>query len=301
MADDTLIAGIDAGGTSFKLGVADRAGRLLAKAKIPTTGPAETIAEAVTALKAMATAQGGQLSALGVAAFGPVDVDAGSPRYGTILTTPKPGWSDFPLRRALAEGLGCAVSVDTDVNGALAAEMASGAATDARSAAYITVGTGIGAGIFAGGGFVGRPSHPEFGHIPIRRHPLDTGFAGVCPFHGDCLEGMASGTALTARHADPASLGETAPVWTAIADYLGQACLVLRLTFGIERIVFGGGVMMAPGLLSKVRTAYGAAMNGYLPDPAGGAPSLIQAAAHGEDAGLQGALTLVQQERHSPR
>lgn len=287
-----LIAGIDAGGTSFKLGVGHPGGPILKRAKVATTTPQETLARSVEALLALAAEEGAAISAVGVAAFGPVDVDPASATYGTILTTPKAGWSDFPLRHSLLEALKVPVHLDTDVNGALAAEMASGAAQGAKSAAYITVGTGIGAGIFAGGGYVGRPSHPEFGHIRVRRHPLDEGFAGICPFHGDCLEGMASGTALIARRPDPSAVSDDDPVWDMMADYLAQACLTLRLTFGLERIVFGGGVIASRSIIGRIRRAYEHHMAGYLPEGPQGADGLIVSAGGGEDAGLLGALTL---------
>lgn len=291
MSDNVpMFGGIDAGGTTFKCGLADSAGLWIAQKRVPVTTPEVTLAgcEAFFA----GAAAGRRLRALGVASFGPIDVDPTSEAYGTLGLTPKPGWSGTALRRFFQQALQTDVHVDSDVNGALLAEMTSGAATGVRSAAYITVGTGIGAGIFLNGDFAGRPGHPEFGHIRVRRHSDDADFAGNCTFHHDCLEGLASVTAVRARWGEPAAMPEQHPGWLIIADYLAQACCVLTLTLRLERIVLGGGLMLAPHLLGRVREAYDGQMAGYLRGVAPSGAELIHRPGLGDDAGLTGALLL---------
>jgi fructokinase len=289
-----LIAGIDAGGTSFKLGIAERAEpRLLTKTRVPTTSPDETIERSAAALLAMAEEAGGFVGKLGIASFGPVDVDPSSPGYGTILATPKPGWANTALLARLGGRLGAAGMLDTDVNAALEAEMRFGGARGATRAAYVTIGTGIGVGVRTEGGFAGRPSHPELGHIRVERHPRDRSYAGRCAFHQDCLEGLASAPALTDRFGPLEDLPPRHEAWEVAGFYLGQLALTLRLGFRLQRIVFGGGVMLAPRLLGRVRHHAERLNAGYLPEALGGG-ELIRPAALGQDAGLIGALLLTQ-------
>lgn len=286
-----LIAGIDAGGTSFKCGLASKDGKLIASKRFATTTPEQVITACAHYLKSEAAARGGKLVSLGIAAFGPLDVDPLSPDYGTILKTPKPGWSGTRLKADFENLLGVPVSIDTDVNGALLAEMETGAATGVQSAAYVTIGTGIGAGIFSGGALVGRPHHPEFGHIRIARHADDT-FEGACQFHGDCLEGLASAPAFTVRYGDPVTLPADHKGWLVEAYYLAQACWALSLTFRPERIMLGGGLMLAPHLLGMVRAAYFDLAAGYLGEDRQATDAMIVRPAHGDDAGLLGGLHL---------
>lgn len=285
-----VLGGIDAGGTTFKCGVGDAAGKLVDKHRVAVTTPAETLAGCAEYFRAFSG--GRALKALGIASFGPIDVDPTSPDYSTILDTPKPLWSGTNLKSFFASTMDLQAAVDTDVNGALLAEMTKGAAIGKDAAAYITIGTGIGAGIYVNGAFAGRPAHPEFGHIPLRRHTDDRVFDGVCPFHGDCLEGLASVTAIRERWGEPKDLPADHPGWTIIADYLAQACRVLTLTLRLETIILGGGLMLAPHLLGRVRTAYDAHMAGYLGGSAIPGAALIQTPGLGDDAGLIGALLL---------
>jgi fructokinase len=294
MPDLTLIGGIDAGGASFKCGLATPEGRLVANRRIPTTSPSETVANCADFFSEAAREKGARIAALGIASFGPINVDAASPAFGTILNTPKPGWAGANLVEAFARALGVPVTLDTDVNGALLAEMKWGAARDARSAAYVTFGTGIGAGMFTGGDFIGKPRHPEFGHIRVQRHRDDVAFAGTCPMHGDCLEGLASATAFTARHGDPRALASDHPGWDMQAWYAAQACLSLNLSFRLHRIILGGGLMLAEHLLARVHDQYGRLMNGYLGESPGQIAALIQRPDLGDDAGLMGGIALAQ-------
>lgn len=288
-------AGIDAGGTTFKCGVSDADGNLLNKHRVRVTSPEETLSACAEYFKSVVSEA--NLKALGIASFGPIDIDRTSKTYGTILATPKPHWAGTDLRAFFSDALSTETVVDTDVNGALLAEMTAGAARGAASAVYITIGTGIGAGIYLNGGFAGQPAHPEFGHIPMKRHPDDADFAGVCPFHGDCLEGLASVTAMRARWGEPKDLVPDHQGWVIAADYLAQACRVLTLTLRVERIILGGGLILAPHLLDMVRSAYDKQMANYLGEQSIAGRTLIERPALGDDAGLQGALLLASQHR----
>ena len=294
MTDGTRHGGIDAGGTTFKCGLANADGTLVETRRIPVTTPDETITACLDWFTPHA--RSGALQSFGIASFGPIDIDPASSAYGTIIGSAKQGWSGTNLHARFSDALGLPVAIDTDVNGALLAEMTSGAARDCTSAAYVTIGTGIGAGIFANGGFLGRPSHPEFGHIALRRHPADHAFESVCPFHPDCLEGLASVRAIRARAGDPENLSSEHPVWDIAADYLAQAARTLTLTLRPQRIVLGGGLMLAPHLIARARAAYDRQMGDYL----GSAPSgeLITTPGLGDDAGLIGAILLGQKPAH---
>ena len=288
-----MIGGIDAGGTQFKCGVASPEGDLLARADVPTTDPDRTVAACTAFFTQTAARLGTPLTRLGLASFGPLELDPASPHFGCFLTTPKPGWSGFALHAAFAAALKLPVTLETDVNAALLAERQSGAAEGVASAAYITVGTGIGAGIWARGGLLGQPSHPEFGHIAVQRHPLDKDFPGLCPFHSDCLEGLASAAAFTARFGDPRSVPEDHPGWRIEADYLAQACLSLIYSARVERILLGGGLMQAPLLIEHVRRAILRRNADYLALTEVDLATQIVLPKHGKDAGLIGALSLV--------
>ena len=286
----SYFGGIDAGGTTFKCGVSDAEGNLVRKHRVPVSAPLDTLSACAAFFKSACF--DGKLRGLGIASFGPIDIDRASASYGTILSTPKPNWAGTDLRGFFSEHLMTETNIDTDVNGALLAEMTSGAAQNDSSAAYITIGTGIGAGIYVNGNFAGGSSHPEFGHISVKRHPNDLSFEGVCPFHRDCLEGLASVSAMRARWGEPKDLPHDHPGWNIIADYLAQACRTLTLTLRVERIILGGGLMLAPHLLGLVRSSYDTQLANYLGDHAIAGRDLIERPGHGDDAGLMGALIL---------
>ena len=288
MTERELLAGIDAGGTTFKCVVADRERNIVARKIVPTAKPDDTMQQCVSFFAEYKT----QLSALGIGSFGPLDTDPTSETYGTILNTPKPDWSMTPIRTTFERELQIPVSIDTDVNAALRAELASGAAKGVRSAAYITVGTGIGAGISIDGAIVSNPKHPEFGHITMRRHPLDSDFEGVCPFHADCLEGLASAAAFEARHGDARSLPVNHIGWGIEANYLAQACMSLVATLRLERIILGGGLMQAANLISLVRAEFIDLNADYLPISKTEVSALISLPGHGADAGVRGAIEI---------
>ncbi len=292
-----LLASIDAGGTTFKcalIRVEGTSAQVIARVRIPTTTPEDTLAGCAQFFQEQASVHGLQPSAMGIASFGPIDIDPNSARCGSIMDSPKSSWPGTNLKAYFEQALLIPVAINSDVNGALLAEMAWGAAQACDTAAYMTIGTGIGAGLFANGALVGRPSHPEFGHIRIQRHDKDTAFSGVCTFHGDCLEGLASATALTRRFGDPRELGEGHIAWEIEAFYLAQACLSLSLALRPQRIVLGGGVMLAPHLIGLVRRQYAALLAGYLAQSEAEIAQLIVTPGLGDDAGIYGGARLAQ-------
>lgn len=278
---------IEAGGTKFVLGLADESGRIAARARIDTTTPQATLGAAVDWFRA----QGRDLQAVGIASFGPLDLDRTSPGYGCVRATPKPGWSGANLVSPFAEAFGCPVSIDTDVNGAALAEARWGAGRGLGSLLYLTIGTGIGGGFVSGGHLLHGLSHPEMGHIRVPRHADDLEFAGMCPFHGDCLEGLAAGPAVKARWGQSLSeLGSDHPAHGMIAWYLGRALATFQAVMEPARIVLGGGVMDTPGLRGRIGVEAAAAGAGYF---VGKAEEVVVAPALDSDSGLQGALALI--------
>ena len=234
---------IEAGGTKFICAIGTQSGRILEDCRIATRDPATTLGEVQHYFQS-AQAKWGPLHGIGIGAFGPLQINPHSARFGFLTSTPKPGWSNTDLLEPLRRGLGRPLCLDTDVNAAALGEWRWGAGQNLESLAYVTVGTGIGAGVVHKGYPVHGLMHPEFGHIRVQRHPADLEFSGVCPFHGDCLEGLISGPAILARTGQTlADAGATHLVWELAADYLGQLAALLVLTHSPERIVFGGGVM----------------------------------------------------------
>ena len=280
-----LLGGIEAGGTKFVLAVGHSPRQITERVEIPTRDPSTTLAEAGEWF-----ASRGPIAALGIASFGPVELDRASPLWGHITNTPKPGWANCNLAGYFAERLDVPVGFDTDVNGAALAEYEHGAGRAAASLCYITVGTGIGGGLVIDGKAVHGAAHAEMGHIYPRRHDEDRRFEGTCPHHGDCLEGLASGPAIKARWA--AALSELPADHIAhdvIAFYLAQLANTLVAITAAEIIVLGGGVMKTPDLLGRVRSMASKLDAAYFP---GGSKHQIVMPALGQDAGLTGALML---------
>ena len=278
---------VEAGGTKFVLGVAHGPDEFLATTRIPTTTPGETISAMVDWL-----AQHGPLAAVGIAAFGPVEVDRSAPQWGHILATPKAGWSDTNLVGPLVSRLGCPVGLDTDVTAAALAEYRWGAGHGQPSVLYFTIGTGIGGGAVIGGKPLAGISHPEMGHLRPPLHPADADFAGVCPFHGTCLEGLASGPAVLARYgASLSDLPADHEGHDVIAWYLAHAVTTAQAMFEPGRIVLGGGVMGTPGLLERVQAEAERLGNGYF---RGKAAEIVVRPGLGDRSGLLGALALAE-------
>lgn len=294
MADYGLIEG---GGTKFVLGVADGAGQIRARERVPTTTPDETLGAAIAWFRA----QGLAPAAIGVACFGPLELDPASPQFGHVTRTVKPHWSGADIAGPFAAAFDRPVGIETDVNGAALAESRWGAGAGAPdgSLLYVTVGTGVGGGFIAGGRLLRGASHPEMGHIRLPRHPADHDFSGTCSFHGDCLEGLVAGPAIKARWgASLSELGPDHPAQAIVAWYLGQAVVTWQAMLQPSRIVLGGGVMGAPGLLGAVREAAAIAGGGYF---AGDPREIVVAPGLGADSGLRGALAVAHQAEGAAR
>lgn len=276
---------VEAGGTKFVLGIASGKDDIRETVRIPTTIPEETIGAMLDWFAAR-----GPLAAVGVASFGPVDLDPASPRWGYITETTKPNWSNTDIAGPLKARLGCPVAFDTDVNGAALGEYLWGAAQGQRVALYFTVGTGIGGGAVIDGQTLRGLSHPEMGHIRLPRHPDDTAFAGICPFHGDCLEGLASGPAITARWGQSLSdLPADHAAHGIIAYYLAQLVVSMQAIFEPGRIVMGGGVMATPGLIGRVQEEAERLGAVYFKSKA---REIVTVPGLGDKSGLLGALAL---------
>ena len=261
VADRPRFAAIEAGGTKFNVAVGGPGGRLHRQARFATRSPAETIADVITWLDAQVAADG-PLAAIGLATFGPVETDPESPSWGHVGRTPKLAWRGADLAAPFRR-FGVPFGLDTDVNGAALAEWRWGAGRASRRLCYLTVGTGIGGGAVIGGRMLSDGRHPEMGHMFVRRH-ADDRFAGACPSHGDCLEGLASGPAIRGRWGRAlAKLEPGHPAHAMIGNYVAQACINIVATLAPERIVLGGGVLEADGLIDIVRAQYDELANGY--------------------------------------
>lgn len=256
-----LIAGVELGGTKIVCLLATGPGDILEQVRIPTTTPEEALGEARKVLSRWHAGHG--FAALGVGSFGPLELDRQSPRYGRIVATPKPGWSEADLN-ILGDHLDVPVLIDTDVNGAAYAEGLWGAAHGLRSYAYVTVGTGIGVGSIVEGRSVQGLGHSEAGHLRVGRLPGDA-WQGACPYHGDCVEGLAAGPAIAARAGRPGGeLSPDDPAWAMVVHALGGLLHNLVLTTAPERILVGGGVADGQAwLFPRLRQALADSLNGY--------------------------------------
>jgi fructokinase len=262
--ESRLFGAVEAGGTKFVCAVGEENGTLHAESRVTTTDPDSTLARVGEFLRDQSRAFG-TLRAVGLASFGPLVLDRGSARYGFIDKTPKPGWSDVDMVGRLAAQCSCPIAFDTDVNAAALAEHRWGAGRQVTNLVYVTVGTGIGGGALVDGTPLHGLMHPEIGHMRPRRHPLDVKFDGICPFHGDCLEGLASGAAIRARTGtDLQRLDAAHALWQIEADYLGQLCAHLVLMISPQRIVMGGGVMSQERLLPMIRQRMQHWLGGYV-------------------------------------
>jgi len=282
-----LFGAIEAGGTKFRCAVADGAGELFSEVRIPTGTPANTLAACAKFFDS-AQATLGELQAFGVASFGPLDLNRRSKTWGHLLLTPKRGWAGVDLVSPFIERYSKPVFIDTDVNAAALAEQRLGAERDCVSVAYVTVGTGIGGGAVVNGSPLRGVPHPEMGHLRVLRDPRDS-FEGVCPFHGDCLEGLASGPAIASRwDSSLDQLPAEHSAYSIVGYYLGQLAAAIVLLLASDRIVFGGGVMREE-LLPHIRHSARSALSGY---PMGSAENRIGLPALGENSGLIGAALL---------
>ncbi len=256
-----LLGSIEAGGTKMVCAVGNTNYQIKDSIHIPTTTPEETLGKIIDYFK-----QFDNLSAIGIASFGPIEIRRSSPKYGYITDTPKPGWSNVDFVGPIKKALNVPIAWTTDVNGSAYGEYLMATLFNRRihSLVYFTIGTGVGGGAVIDGHFVGEQGHTEMGHIRVKRHPDDLDFKGICPFHGDCLEGLVAGPTFDARLGKP---GKEVPltdhVWDIMAYYVAQAALDTTLMYRPAQIVFGGGVI-SEDFLKKVRAEFKKLLNDYV-------------------------------------
>lgn len=290
-----IYAGVELGGTKCVAILAQGPQKVLARETVPTTTPGETLGRLGTILEQWRSQQ--PYEALGIASFGPVDLDKASRTFGHITRTPKPGWSGTDVLGPLQRSAGVPAAFDTDVNGAALAEMRWGSGRGFDDFAYITVGTGVGVGLIVNGAPTRGFAHCELGHIRVPRLAGDD-FAGSCPFHGDCVEGLAAGPSLIARVGaqNVAALAPDDPVWKSVAWAVAQMCHAIVCAAAPRAIAIGGGVMeKQPHLLARVEQMLVDSLGGYMPLPEGEA--YVRAPELGGDAGPLGAIALAMTAR----
>jgi fructokinase len=256
--DLMLLGAIEAGGTKFVCAIGKENGEILKRVSFPTTTPEETMEKVVGFFKDK------EMEALGVGSFGPVDLDKSSKTYGYITSTPKKGWTNYNILGELKKHFDLPINFDTDVNGAALGEAKWGAGKRLDSVLYLTVGTGIGGGIYSGGRLIHGMTHPETGHILVRRQEGDN-YPGKCPYHGDCLEGMASGPAIEERWGVKAyELEKNHKAWELEGYYLAQGLVNYILIVSPKKIILGGGVMKQEQLFPLIRKKVVEMLNGYV-------------------------------------
>ena len=290
-----LWGGIEAGGTKTVCAIGTGPDDLRAEVRIPTTTPLETIQQVIRFFRQQAREE--PLEAVGIASFGPLDSNPDSPSFGHITTTPKPGWAHTDLAGSVRQGLGTPVGFDTDVNAAALAEHRWGATRGLDNFVYLTIGTGIGGGGMVNGRLIHGLNHPEMGHIRIPHDRALDPFDGSCPYHGDCLEGLAAGPALEARWGQPAAmLGEDHPAWPLEADYLAFGLVNVICILLPQRIIMGGGIMQQPQIFPLLRRKVQEVLNGYLQAPGilDQIDEYIVPPGLGNRAGVLGAIALAQ-------
>lgn len=282
-----MFGAIEAGGTKFVCAVGDENGNMVERISLPTTVPEETMAKVIAFFEKY------EVDAIGIGSFGPIDIDTESPTYGTIMATPKLPWRNFNFVQAMKDAFSVPIGFNTDVNAAALGESVHGAAKGLDSCLYITVGTGVGAGAVVQGKLLQGLSHPEMGHVLVRRHPEDN-YEGKCPYHGDCLEGLAAGPAIEGRWGKKGiELVDQPEVWDLEGYYIAQLLMQQILTISPKKIILGGGVMHQQQVFDAVYK--------YLPEFLGGYVELPELSEYivspglGDDAGITGSLLLAYQ------
>lgn len=291
---EKLFGGIEAGGTKFVCAVGTGPDDIRNEIRFPTTTPAETLGKAIAYFQEQQAIYE-PLAAIGFGAFGPLDPNPQSPTFGYITTTPKPHWGNTNVVGAIQQAFDVPIGFDTDVNGAALAEQRWGAAQGLENLIYLTIGTGIGGGVMVNGRLIHGLIHPEMGHISLPHDKEVDPYNGRCPYHGDCLEGVASGPAIGERWGKPADqLRANHPAWELEAHYLAMALQTFICTLSPERIILGGGVMEQPQLFPLVRGKTKALLNGYVQSPAilENIDSYIVPPGLGNKAGVLGAFAL---------
>lgn len=282
-----MLGAIEAGGTKFVCAVGNDRGQIIERIQIPTTIPAETMPQVIQFFKKF------PIASIGVGSFGPIDVIKESSTYGYITFTPKPGWNQYPFVQVLKEAFSVPVGFNTDVNAAALGEATFGAAKGLDSCLYITVGTGIGAGAIVQGELLQGLSHPEMGHILVRRHPNDP-YKGKCPYHHDCLEGLAAGPAIESRWGVKGDqLVDQLEVWELEGYYLAQALMQYILILSPKKIILGGGVMKQKQVFTFINRYLKEFINGYAALPE--LTDYIVSPGLGDNAGITGSLMLAHQ------
>jgi len=292
----TLYGAIEAGGTKFVCAVGSNPTDLHGEVRFPTTTPAETLGKVVDYFREMSRQE--PLSGIGIACFGPLDLNPASPTHGYITTTPKPGWAYTDVAGTIQKALNLPVAIDTDVNVAALGEYTWGAGKELNSFIYLTIGTGIGGGGLVNGRRIHGLVHPEMGHVRIPHDWQTDPFPGICPYHGDCLEGMANGPALLKRWGKPGEeLPPEHPAWPLEATYLANGLCNFICTLSPQRITLGGGIMDQTHLLPMIRKNVQELLNGYITSPAilEDIDSYIIPPALGKRAGILGGIALAQE------
>lgn len=256
-----MYGAIEAGGTKFVCAVSDKQLEIKERVSIPTTTPEETLKQVFDFFDQYT------LASIGIGSFGPIDVNEKSATYGYVTSTPKTAWKNFNFLGAVKQRYGIPVAWTTDVNAAAYGELKKGSAQGTESCLYLTVGTGIGGGAVVDGKVLSGFGHPEMGHLLVSMHP-DDDFEGVCPYHGNCLEGVAAGPAIEKRYGKKGyELAEDKKVWEIEAFYLAQALVNYTLILSPEKIILGGGVMKQTQLLSMIKEQFTQLMAGYVATP----------------------------------
>lgn len=281
------LGALEAGGTKMVCAIGDETGKIFEQISIPTRTPADTIPEII------AYFQQAQIEALGIGCFGPIDPDKRSAAYGYITSTPKLAWADYPIVGELEKALNCPVGFDTDVNGSVLGEVTFGQAKGKNCVVYVTIGTGVGAGIYVEGKLLHGMLHPEAGHVMVRRREGDD-YPGRCPYHKCCLEGMAAGPAVEERWGRKAvELKDREEVWDLEAYYIAQALTGYVLTLSPELIILGGGIMHQEQLFPMIRGYVKEMLNGYIKtEELNHMEQYIVPASLNDDQGIMGALEL---------
>lgn len=283
-----MIGAIEAGGTKFVCAVSENDLQIKDKVTIPTTQPSETLEQVFEFFDQYS------LEAIGIGSFGPIDVNQNSETYGYITTTPKTAWQNVDFVGQMKERYGVPIGWTTDVNAAALGELEKGAAQGKKSCIYLTVGTGVGGGAVVDGKPLEGFGHPEMGHLLVRMHEEDT-FGGFCPYHENCLEGLAAGPAIEKRYGKKAQdLADQQEVWEMESYYLAQALVSYTLILSPERIILGGGVMKQKQLFPLIRQEFEQLLNGYVATP--DLQEYIVSPGLGDDAGITGSLLLAKRE-----
>lgn len=282
-----LYGALEAGGTKMVCAIGDENGKIMEQVSIPTTTPDETMPKIIDYFKDK------DIKAIGIACFGPIDLNKNSETYGYITSTPKTAWKNFDIVGYTKKALNIPVGFDTDVNGSLLGEITYGCAKGLTDAIYLTIGTGIGGGVMSNGKLLHGMLHPELGHTIVAKSAADKG-ASVCPFHDSCLEGLAAGPSIEKRWGKSAKeLTDNAEVWELEAEYIGTALVNFCMTLSPQKIILGGGVMHQTHLFPLIRKVFKEKMAGYiLTKELDDLDNYIVPASLNDDQGIMGAVKL---------